>query len=89
MEVKLDLRAIAVVLIVVALILGYILVVLKPFTKKTHVTNWTAVAACQKTVKSTYTSLLDEASTFASATTTTIQKQEQSAENNCVTSNTH
>jgi hypothetical protein len=89
MEVKVNLRTIFGVLLTLALILGFILLVLKPFTNRARVTDWKGVAACQKTVQDTYSSLSSEASVVAPGTTSGIQKEEQSAENNCVASNTH
>jgi hypothetical protein len=89
MEVKVNIRTIIGVLIVLILILGYVLLVLKPFTKKARVTDWKAVAACQKSVQGTYSSLLSEASVVAPGTATGIQNEEQSADNNCISSNTH
>lgn len=89
MEIKIDLRIVLVSVVVVALALGYIFFVARPFTKKAKVTDWAAVSTCQKSVQSTYSSLLGEADVVAPSTASGIQKEEQSADNSCVTSHTH
>jgi uncharacterized membrane protein len=89
MVIKLTAKSIFISSILIALVIGFIVFKLKPFSKATHTTDSKAVATCQKSVETTYSSLLDTASLMAPATTNTIQKQEQEAKTTCVTTNTH
>jgi hypothetical protein len=82
MMIKLSPKSILVVLAVVAVACVYMLKV-KPFSK--HAPDAATVAACQKKVEATYTSLVDTSSLVASATTSTIQKEEQDAKTACTT----
>ncbi len=89
MQVSISFKTILIVVAISAVVVGYTLVVVKPFAKRAHVTDWKAVAACQKTVQNTYSSLLGEASVEAPGTASGISKEQQNADQTCVTSNTH
>ena len=89
MAIKFNAKNILIASIVIACVVGFIVIKIKPLLQSTPTVDLKAVADCQKSVGTTYASLLDTATLVAPGTTTTIQKEEQDAKNNCVTSNTH
>jgi hypothetical protein len=84
MVIKLSAKSVVVVLVAAALV-AVIVLKIKPFPKN-HAPDPGAVAACQKQVETTYTSLRDTSGLVAPGTTSTIQKQEDDAKSSCSTS---
>jgi hypothetical protein len=89
MAIKFNAKNILIASIVIACVVGVIVIKIKPLLQPTPTVDLKAVAACQKTVETTYSSLLDTAILVAPGTTKTIQQEEQDAKNTCVSSNTH